>query len=334
MPSPPGVSEQVAPAPVKRTPRWYTHGWNTKLSWELILRVLPWVPWFLLLPLHHATSLVCFIMMPRERAASRRNLARVTGKTGWANLRLAYRLFFNFSRFMVAYTELKRLDPNTLATRVAGREQTDLAVQSLIDEGRGAIMVTMHLGHWDLALKLLSRFNVPVHVVMLNEDPEEVARFADEARATPTLSVHQMGSSPLLGVELMTRLTRGEFVAIQADRPVGQNVIVTEFFGAPAPLPTGPVQLAMATGVPVLPVFMLFDKGNTYRIHSLPRMHFTRSGRDQSEQDLREAMGRMTEMMESVISRHPDQWFNFFDVWPTPGAGRAGSESSNGARRG
>lgn len=334
MSSPPGVSEQVAPPPSKRTTRWYTHGWNNRLSWELIFRIIPWVPRFLLLPLHHATTLICFAMMPRERAAARRNLARVTGKTGWANLKLAYRLFFNFSRFMVAYTELKRLDPEVLATRVAGREQTDLAVQSLIDEGRGAIMVTMHLGHWDLALKLLSRFNVPVHVVMLNEDPKEVTRFAEEARATPNLSVHQMGSSPLLGVELMTRLTRGEFVAIQADRPVGQNVIVTEFFGAPAPLPTGPVQLAMATGAPVLPVFMLFDKGNNYRIQSLPRMLFTRSGRDHSDQDLREAMGRMTEMMESVISRHPDQWFNFFDVWPEPGPGRAGGAPANGVRRG
>lgn len=334
MASPPGVSEQVAPAQTKRSPRWYSHGWNRRLSWELIFRIIPWVPWFLLLPLHHVTSLICFTVMGRERAASRRNLARVTGTTGWANLRLAYRLFFNFSRFMVAYTGLKRLDPQELANRVAGREQTDRAVQSLIDEGRGAIMVTMHLGHWDLALKLLSRFDVPVHVVMLNEDPEEVTRFADEARAFPNLHVHQMGSSPLLGVELMTRLSRGEFVAIQADRPVGQNVIVTEFFGSPAPLPTGPVQLAMATGVPILPVYMLFDKGNTYRIHSLPRMHFARSGREHSEKDLRKAMGQITRMMESVISRHPDQWFNFFDVWPRPGSERADSVSTNGERRG
>jgi len=109
----------------------------------------PWVPWFLLLPLHHVTSLVCFASMRRERAAVRRNLERVTGKTGWANFRLAYRLFFNFSRFMVTYIELKRLDPKVLATRVGDRERTDRAVQSLIDEGRGAIMVTMHLGHWD-----------------------------------------------------------------------------------------------------------------------------------------------------------------------------------------
>jgi len=333
MTSPPGVSEQVAPPQAKRATRWYTHGWNRRLSWELIFRIIPWVPGFLLIPLHHVTSLICFAVMPRERAAARRNLSRVTGLTGWANLRLAYRLFFNFSRFMVAYTGLKRLDPQELANRVAGREQTDRAVQSLIDEGRGAIMVTMHLGHWDLALKLLSRFDVPVHVVMLNEDPEEVRRFADEARAFPNLSVHQMGSSPLLGVELMTRLTHGEFVAIQADRPVGQNVIVTEFFGAPAPLPTGPVQLAMATGVPILPVYMLFDKGSTYRIHSLPRMHFARSGNQHSDRDLREAMERMTDMMESVISRHPDQWFNFFDVWPEPGSNGSGPPSAHGERR-
>src|SRR5262245_7787333 len=134
MPSPQGLSEQVAPSQAKRSTRWYTHGWNNELSWELILSIIPWVPRFLLLPLHHVTTLICFLVMGRERAAARRNLARVTGKTGWANLKLAYRLFFNFSRFMVAYTGLKRLNPNELANRVAGREQTDQAVQSLIDE--------------------------------------------------------------------------------------------------------------------------------------------------------------------------------------------------------
>jgi KDO2-lipid IV(A) lauroyltransferase len=316
MPSPPGVTEQAAPSEAKPAARWYTHGWNNRLSWELILRVIPWVPWFLLIPLHHVTTMLCFACMPRERSAARRNLARVTGATGWANLKLAYRLFFNFSRFMVAYTELKDLDPARFAGRVEGKAQVDATVLKLLEEGRGLIILTMHIGHWDLGLKLLSHLNVPVHVVMQSENSEEVARYAHEARSAANVEVHRMGSSPLLGVELMTRLMRGELVAIQADRPVGHNVMMTPFFGAPASLPTGPVQLAMATGAPLLPVFVLLGKGRRYQMHALAPMRVERAASGDNGFVVREAMGRMTEAMESVISRHPDQWFNFYDIWP------------------
>lgn len=316
MASPHGVTQQAAPSEGRPAARWYTHGWNNRLSWELILRVIPWVPWFLLVPLHHLTTLICFACMSRERAAVRRNLLRITDLRGAAGLRLAYRVFFNFSRFMVAYTELKDLDPARFAGRVDGKEEAEKAVRGVLEEGRGAIIVTMHIGHWDLGLKLLSHFKVPVHVVMMSEDPVEVTRYADEARSTSNLEVHQMGSSPLLAVELAARLFRGELVAIQADRPVGQNVLMTQFFGAPAPLPTGPVQLAMATGSPVLPVFVLLGSGRRYRIHTLAPMRFERTRGEDMDRAVREAMGRMTGMMESVIARYPDQWFNFFDIWP------------------
>jgi KDO2-lipid IV(A) lauroyltransferase len=330
MPSPSGVTEETAPREGRPAARWYTHGWNNRLSWELILRIIPWVPWFLLIPLHHLTTLLCFACMTRERAAVRRNLARVTGIHGWANLRLAYRVFFNFSRFMVAYTEMKDLDPARFADRVDGKDEAEASVKMVLEEGRGAIIVTMHIGHWDLGLKLLSHFKVPVHVVMLSEDAAEVTRYADEARSVSNVEVHQMGRSPLLGVELMTRLLRGELVAIQADRPVGHSVMMTQFFGAPASLPTGPVQLAMATGAPLLPVFVLFGKGRRYRLHTLAPMRFERPRAEETDRSLREAMGRMTGMMESVITRYPDQWFNFYDIWP---ASQATAQSAGGEGR-
>src|SRR5262245_47229742 len=90
--------------------RWYAHGWNRPLSWEMILSITPWLPRFVLVPLHHVTTMLFFVLMPKERAAARRNLRRITGVTGFSGLRLAYRLFHNFSRFMVAYTEVRELD--------------------------------------------------------------------------------------------------------------------------------------------------------------------------------------------------------------------------------
>lgn len=303
------------PRPARR--RWYFHRFNKPLSWELILRITPKLPRFILIPLHHVTSLLFFLCMTNERRAIRRNLRRITGKPGSANLRLTYRLFYNFSHFMVAYTEIRHLEIERFRRRLVAGDSEAL-MRDLIQEGKGLIIATAHLGHWDLGLKLLQICDRPVHAVMLSQDPVEVTRYADEARENPRLRVHQLGSTPMLGVELMLALKRGEIVAIQTDRPVGQRVMSTPLFGAPAALPTGPVELAMATGAPILPVFILLDGSRRYRILTREPMRFQRSDGQAPEASLRAAMSRMAAMLESVISRYPDQWFNFYDVWPQP----------------
>jgi Kdo2-lipid IVA lauroyltransferase/acyltransferase len=326
--SPTALSEKAAPG---RSParRWYFHGFNTSLSWKLIERITPRLPRVVLAPLHHLTSLVFFAAMPRERAAVRRNLRQVTGRRGLSNLRLAYRLFWNFSRFLVAYTEMKNLDPDRFRDHLLPVEESHDCMDRLVQEGKGAIIVTMHLGHWDMGLKLLTaRHQLPVHVVMLTEDPEEVTRYADEARADPQIRVHQSGEDPLLGVELMLALKRGELVALQADRPVGRYVRRVPFFGAAAPLPAGPVQLAMATGAPLVPAFVLLDRGGRFQVRLLPAMYFSRAAAGGEEQALREGLLRVAKMMESAVARNPDQWFNFYDVWPEErlsGGGRSGA---------
>lgn len=296
--------------------RWYRHGLNRPLSWELVLRITPRLPRFVLLPLHHVTTFVCMLCMPNECAAARRNLQRVTGARGLAGLKLLYRLFHNFSRFMVTYAEMQGRGLDDFEDRLIDANDTATAIRAVLAEGRGAILATMHIGQWDLGLKLLSRFDVPVHVVMLLRDPREVTRYADEARSWTRLTVHQMGDSPLLAVQLMVALKRGEVVAIQIDRPVGPNVMRTDFFGAPTLLPTGPVMLALATGAPVLPVFVLFDRKNRFRVVSLPPMRFERDGVQDETLQTERALRRLVQAMESIVSRYPDQWFNFYDVWP------------------
>ncbi len=302
---------------MQQSPRWHSHGWNTALSWKLILRVTPRLPGFILYPLHHLMSLVCFIWMSAERRAVRRNLQRVTGVTGFASFRLAYRLFFNFSRYMVAYARMREIDPETYRDRLLGADETEQAIRSVIDQGRGAIILTMHLGQWDLGLKLLSKFEVPVNVVMLSEEPADVVRLAEEARSSPLVKIHRMGTSRLLAVELMAALRRGEFVAVQADRAVGETTVPVEFFGAETLLPSGPAKLALATGAPVLPVFVLFEKRRMHRLLALEPMRFER---ERGTDDTARAMARIARMMELVASRYPDQWFNFYDVWPAPEA--------------
>ena len=300
------------------SPRWHAHTLNQPFAWRLIYGVAPRLPALLQAPLRHFVSTFCFLWMTNERAAVRRNLARVTGASGWASVREAYRVFHNFSRFMMAYASLHRFGPRWLRARLEGEPDVEEALGQALAEGHGVILLTLHLGQWDMGLSLLRHAEVPVHVVMRREEPLGVSRLAAEARNHPALRVHQAGDSPLLGVELMAALLRGEIVAVQGDRAFGNGVLPTKLFGAEAPLPTGPVRLALATGAPILPVFTLLAPNDRFRLVVLPPLRLARVRGDGIETAVAEAMPLLAGRMESIIARHPEQWFNFYDVWPQP----------------
>jgi hypothetical protein len=110
--------------------------------------------------------------------------------------------------------------------------------------------------------------------------------------------------SPLVSVELVAALRRGEVVAFQMDRALGgRGDVRVPFFGAPAPFPSGPFLIAAAAGAPVIPAFCVLEPTGAYRVHVEPAFEVKRG---------EEALARAVSV--SAVRAHWDQWFNF-DVW-------------------
>jgi lauroyl/myristoyl acyltransferase len=296
-----------------RDATWYRHGFNTDVSWRLILAIMPRVPRPLRPALHVSFTLIFFLVLGDERRAARRNLERVTGRRGTSSLLLTYRLFYNFSRFLVAYTSMPpyaRAGETPRGTP-EGRDRALASIRAALAEGRGLILAGMHLGQWDVALVLLARLGVPVTVVMRKEE-EEAARHAAAVRAAAGVRVVHPGETAWLGVELLAALRRNEIVALQADRLYGDRAATVTLFGAETAIPAGPWDLAAVSGAPILTAVAVFDGSDGYRLEC---------GEAIAAQE-RKAPGiaRLAAAMESLIARYPDQWFNFYDVWAPGGA--------------
>ncbi|MFL6290226.1 MAG: hypothetical protein ACJ759_04955, partial [Thermoanaerobaculia bacterium] len=122
---------------------------------------------------------------------------------------------------------------------------------------------------------------------------------------------------PQLGVELLDALRRGEIVALQGDRPRnGGRSADIALFGRPFPVPIGPVALARAAGVPILPVFVFREGRKRYRcsLRAPIRVGGTGGhGSRQAEIDL--ALQRFAAELEWAISHRPYQWFCFRKLW-------------------
>lgn len=289
--------------------RWYTHGWNRPIFWRLIHGIIPRVPRILRPPIHLVTTLVCFLSMPRERRAARRNLERITGRGGAASIGSAFRLFYNFSKFMVAYTDLAAFDPDRILRRVSGTEEAARFLEDLLARGRGLVVATLHLGGWETGLALLSSRGRPVHVVLRREEIE-ADRIAMRLRDRPGIRPVAAGESALDSLDLLLALRRGEVVALQGDRSYGAAFREVALFGAPLRLPAGPFLLAQASGAPLALVCVPFEGHARSRLVCEGPFEV-----GPGEDGVRAAMEEFALRVEKVVRLYPTQWFNFFPLW-------------------
>jgi KDO2-lipid IV(A) lauroyltransferase len=300
-----------APAAPHPATRWYRHGWNRDLSWRLIHAIVPRLPRVLRPPVHFLTTAICYLAMPAERRAARRNLARIAGTARPAPHRQAFRLFYNFSRFMTGYTDLLSASPDRLRDRLAGAEAAREGVERALAEGKGLVIVTLHLGHWESGLALLAAEGRPVHVV-LRQDPSAPSAWTDRARARPGLRVVAGADTVWQGIDLLLALRGGGTVAMMGDRAAGETTRPAVVCGAPLPIPEGPFALARAAGAPILVIAVPMVGGDrfTFEVHGPIAV-----GAD--EPGIAAAVGEYARILESILRRHPTQWFTFYDVWGT-----------------
>jgi phosphatidylinositol dimannoside acyltransferase len=295
----------AASADAAVAPRWYAHGFNRGSVYRIATLAASALPRSARLRVAAAVAAVARHRFRTERAVVRRNLARILPGAPARELdRLVAAVFRNFAVcFADLITTNRRGDLARVVSGIDGLSELTKAARA----GRGLVVVTAHLGNWELAGRTLARDgDRPTHVVVAAEADPAVERFlrgdgAPVRFMTPT--------APTASLALVAALRRGEIVALQGDRALGSRGDVRHpFFGAPAPFPLGPFLLARAAGAPVVSAFCLLDADRRYRI-VVGTPAVVEAGGE------RAALGRWVRLLEEQVRRHPTQWFNFYDVW-------------------
>ena len=292
---------------------WYTHRWNTATALRLILNIIPRVPRPLVPPIGVVTTAVCVCYMRRERAAARRNLSRILGTDGWPVHRAVWRLFYNFSRFMVSYCELPHLTPERLRSRLVADHQDGTPIRDALSRGNGAIALTAHLGNWEAGIRLLALTGTPVSVVMQIERSNPSAGMLLGLREQDSIRILDVGEGPDGILALRAALARNEIVAMQGDRFTGGHFLNGELFGAPFRFPAGPFLFGYGCRAPIIPAFVVQEGWWRWRREICAPVQFPRTGN--RDADLSAGVAQYAAHLERVVRRYPDQWFNFFDLW-------------------
>lgn len=271
------------------------------------------IPTWALAPLLLLFTAFFWITLRKIRAAVASNLEAVLGPCGWWERQA--RIYRTLRTFAWCLTERYERLTTERAFSVAAEGQESW--RDLVASGQGAILVTAHLGSWEVGSMFpADQEGRRVHVVREAETDPRAQEFIEKlirGRSGELYTTH-FAEDPQIGMDLLDALRRGEIVALQGDRPrSGGRTQEVSLFGRPYPLPVGTVALARAAGVPLVPVFVFREGRRNYRCMLRPPIHVAQSG--DRQRDLESALGRFTADLEEAIRREPHQWFCFRRLW-------------------
>lgn len=291
---------------MKRLRRFLVHGvyWRRLLRWG-VLNMPLWVE-----PTVLSTWAVLFLLWGPGRRGVIANLKVILpGSTAIGNFFRCYRVFWNFANVIadnVRFKEL-RVGPDW---EFYGREH----FEELQSGKTGAIILTAHMGSYDLAAQLFAEISRrPLVMVRAPETDPETRQYEEElhGRTVPDgLKVDFSTRASDLALDLLHALQRGELIAIQGDRVTpGISALPATLFGAKTKFPAGPFALAMAARVPVYPLFIVRAGRRRYRLVVGKPFEVPRT-RDRAAAFER-AVSEWTLELESVLRGAWYQWFAF-----------------------
>jgi KDO2-lipid IV(A) lauroyltransferase len=205
-----------------------------------------------------------------------------------------------------------------LAPRDYGRRiQTEPATWEVLDvcqrAGKGVILITAHLGPFDLAGSALRLRGYELSALTARTTNRFVFHGISFLRSSHDMRVIETSAGGLL--EMLRALNRGQMVILLSDRDFFLSGRQTQFFGESTTLPIGAVRLARDTGTPIVP-FFAYRRGNQAHLVSEDPIEIERT--TDRDADIERGLAVVAAVLERAIARAPDQWALFQRVWPEP----------------
>ncbi len=309
--------------------QWVRHLMNTATIYRGLAAGCARFP----LPVLHAISRVgntlAIAAMRRTVRGLRQNL-RVMGHDERSARRLARAAFHSFGYMMI---DLFRVRARGLAMvpPLLPHERDDGVLRLLPDSDRGCLLLTGHLGSWELGGAYLVEHGFRVAELGQPELDPEIDALRVSLRRRAGVEWIEIGTHLATALQVRSTIERGVHVALVCDRAYPEDCVVVDFFGRPTPFLRSPARLARLCGCAIVPGYLLRNADGSYRSWFGEPLTIDREAEPEAED--RRVMGAVARVIEQGIREDPSQWYNFYDYWGRADAVLASAAESRAAGR-
>ena len=185
-------------------------------------------------------------------------------------------------------------------------------IQKAYDQGRGVLVLTAHFGNWELLTIVEAMLGYPSSIVYRPLDFRPMERFMVLFR---TRFGAKMIPKKNAFRNILKSLHRKEMVGFLMDQNVAwREGVFADFFGRPACTNKGMALLALKTGAPVIPMFLVREPSG-FKAKIFPEIPLVKTG--DKVKDIEANTAQYNRVIESIVRQYPDQWFWVHRRWNT-----------------
>jgi phosphatidylinositol dimannoside acyltransferase len=253
-----------------------------------------------------------YYLWPRGRRAMQRNYRRVLrGAPASEVRRIARQSLVNYCCYLADFIRFPSLSPQQLVAFVTG-EDSFRSLDRALERGKGAIIVCMHFGNWDLGAGAAAARGYPVTVVAETFADPRLDKMVTGARERLGMSIVKMERA---GPSLFRALKHNGLLAILIDRPVPGDGVQVAFFGEQVEVPAGPARIALRSGATVIPAAFARSDPLAMTVTILCDFGIAFQPTGDELRDVCELTQAIMRSHERFICEHPEQWYMFREMW-------------------
>ncbi len=218
--------------------------------------------------------------------------------------------FQNLGMMAVEFFRIPGLDMEDFKKKVTV-EGLEKALK-LLEMKKGVLLLLSHFGNWELMGMMSKVIDHPIMVIAKPIKKNKwVDQFITEIRRKAGLEVIPTEKASR---KVIRALSQNRVVGILIDQRAKRSEGVwADFFGRRAPTTPGLAILAMKTGAPILPVFMIRNGYQRHRLLIQEPLELVHT-RD-IKKDVEANTQLINHTLESMIRQYPDQWFWVHRRW-------------------
>ena len=183
-------------------------------------------------------------------------------------------------------------------------------ITNLLDEGKGGILISAHVGNFELAEYFFEEIDTrsQINLVTTDAEHEKIKEYLESIAQESKIKFIHIENDQSHIFEINAALGKGELVCFTGDRYIsGTKYLSEELLGEHAKFPSGPFLLASRLQVPVVFVYVMKETSTHYHLYARTVAVAYR--------DSQALLKKYTENVEWMLDKYPLQWFNYFNFW-------------------
>ena len=179
--------------------------------------------------------------------------------------------------------------------------------------GKGGILLSAHIGNWDVAGHLFKRLDTRINIVLYDGEHEQIKEYLEGVTGKRNVNIIVIKNDLSHIYAISDAFSKNELVCMHADRFLeGNKTMDAGFLGEPARFPMGPFLLASKFKVPMSFVFAVKESKLHYHFFASEIKDYSVFSRNEVMQEM---LNDYAGEMEKKLKQYPEQWFNYYDFW-------------------